>query len=115
MTLWKPVRHIFVWAGIGLLALLQLTFTIVQFQQLLLRYRAEQLMADMHQIRLHQSTWADAQRLMHRWGAWGNYEGSCTVESCHYQIILEDSLSSSQTVLGDKLFIWLAQHYAFDI
>ncbi len=38
----------------------------------------------MHQIRLYQSTWADAQRLMHRWGAWGHYDGSCTAADCEY-------------------------------
>ena len=34
----------------------------------------------MHQIRLYQSTWADAQWLMVRWGAWRHYDGSCTAE-----------------------------------
>jgi hypothetical protein len=33
----------------------------------------------MHQIRLYQSTWADALRLMHRWGSWGHYDGTCTL------------------------------------
>jgi len=39
-----------------------------KFQQHLLRHRAEQLIADMHQIRLYRSTWADAERLIDRWG-----------------------------------------------
>jgi hypothetical protein len=43
----------------------------------------------MHQIRLYQSTWADAQRLMHRWGAWGHYEGTCTAASCKYEIEMD--------------------------
>jgi hypothetical protein len=47
-------------------------------------------MADMHQIRLYQSTWADAQRLMLRWGAWGHYDGSCTAAECRYEINLTD-------------------------
>ena len=46
-----------------------------------LRWRAEQLLADMHQIRLYQTTWADAQRLMHHWGAWGQYDGPCTTSA----------------------------------
>jgi hypothetical protein len=48
-------------------------------------------MADMHQIRLYQSTWADAQRLMHRWGAWGHYDGSCNAKDCRYDISLTDA------------------------
>jgi hypothetical protein len=65
-------------------------FACVQFQQRLLRWRAERLMADMHRIRLYQSTWADAQGLMHRWGEWGHYDGSCTASDCRYQIALTD-------------------------
>ena len=36
------------------------------------------------------STWADAQRLIHRWGAWGDYRGACTQERCSYQIEVDD-------------------------
>ncbi|WP_157466474.1 hypothetical protein [Edaphobacter aggregans] len=71
------------------LSLVLLTFLAVQIQQRMLRWRAERLLADMHQIRLYQSTWADAQRLMHRWGAWGHYDGSCTAESCKYEIEMD--------------------------
>jgi hypothetical protein len=53
-------------AALAALAVVLLTFAVVQFQQRLLRWRAERLMADMHQIRLYQSTRADAQRLMRR-------------------------------------------------
>jgi hypothetical protein len=74
----------------ALAALAVLLLALVQFQQRLLRYRAERLMADMHQIRLYQSTWADAQRLMYRWGAWGHYDGSCTAADCRYEIEVGD-------------------------
>lgn len=84
------------------LTLILLTLAEVQFQQRLLRYRAEQLMADMHQVRLYQSTWADAERLMHRWGAWGNYDGTCTAAECVYQIALTDYSYSRIS--------WLMQH-----
>jgi len=50
--------------ALAVLAVVLLLFAVVQFQQHLLRWRAERLMADMHQIRLYQSNWADAQRLM---------------------------------------------------
>jgi hypothetical protein len=79
-------------AGVAVLAVVLLTFAAVQFQQRLLRWRAERLMADMHQIRLYQSTWADAKRLMHRWGAWGHYDGSCTAAECRYVIEVGDPI-----------------------
>lgn len=72
------------------LALVLLAFAVVQFQQNLLRWRAERLMVDMHRIRLYQSDWADAQGLMYRWGAWGHYDGSCTPKGCRYAIDLKD-------------------------
>jgi hypothetical protein len=77
-------------AGLAALAVVLLTFVAVQFQQRLLRWRAERLMADMHQIRLYQSTWADAQKLMYRWGAWGHYDGSCMALDCRYVIEIGD-------------------------
>jgi hypothetical protein len=92
---------------IAALALILLTLATVQVQQRLLRYRAEQLMADMHQIRLYQSTWADAQRLMHHWGAWGHYDGTCTAADCRYQITLRD--------ISYTRFGWLMQHGGFQI
>jgi hypothetical protein len=72
-------------AGLSLFLML-ITFLAVQTQLTISRWRAERLSAEMHQIRLYQSTWADAQRLMDRWGAWGHYDGSCTATSCNYTI-----------------------------
>ena len=82
------VRVAYLASGV-FLSLVLLTFLAVQIQQRMLRWRAERLLADMHQIRLYQSTWADAQRLMHRWGAWGHYDGSCTAASCKYEIEMD--------------------------
>jgi hypothetical protein len=76
----------------------------VPLQQQLLRYRVERLLRDMQSIRLHQSTWQDAQGLMSRWGAWGHYDGRCTELSCTYKIDLEDGLSGlTESVLGGRL------------
>ncbi len=91
MTLRKWTLRALKWAGVSLAALILLLAIGVQAQQWLLRWRCERLMADMHQIRLYESTWADAQRLMNKWGAWGHYEGSCTAQDCHYQITLGNS------------------------
>ncbi len=89
MTFRKWVVRFVLVAGGAVLSLVLLAFLAVQIQQRMLRWRAERLLADMHQIRLYQSTWADAQRLMHRWGAWGHYDGSCTAESCKYEIEMD--------------------------
>jgi hypothetical protein len=43
-------------AALAALGFVLLAFAAVQFQQWMLRWRAERLMADMHQIRLCQST-----------------------------------------------------------
>jgi len=93
--------------GVTVLALILLSLAAVQFQQRLLRHRAEQLMADMHQIRLYQSTWADAQMLMRRWGAWGHHDGSCTPKDCRYSIDLKDVSFQSMGAGG-----WLWHHPA---
>ncbi len=90
MTLRRWAVRIASLAGGLFFSLLLLTFLAVQIQQRMLRWRAERLSADIHQIRLYQSTWADAQRLMHRWGTWGHYNGSCTSESCTYNISLSN-------------------------
>jgi len=92
---------------IAALALNLLTLAAVQFQQRLLRYRAEQLMADMHQVRLYQSTWTDAERLMQRWGAWGHYDGTCSAAECRYQIALTD--------ISYSKFWWPMQHGGFRV
>ena len=62
----------------------------IPIQQRIFRSRAEHLLADMQALRLHQSTWQDAQTLMHRWGAWGHYDGQCTPSACKYTIMLTD-------------------------
>ena len=95
--------------GIGLF-LIVLVFAAVQIQQWMLRWNAKRLLADMHQIRLYQSTWADAQRLMHRWGAWGHYDGACTAASCKYEIEMDSSALYSPRVLPQTWLHWLFLH-----
>ena len=109
MTFRKWAVRITHLAGGLFLSLVLLTFLAVQTQQRMLRWRAERLLADMHQIRLYQSTWADAQRLMHRWGAWGYYEGSCTAASCTYQIEFRSLISYNRHVPPAWL-VWLLKH-----
>jgi hypothetical protein len=80
--------------GFALLALIAGLAVFVQIQQHILRWRAERLLADMREMQSHKSAWADAQKIMTRWGAWGSCEGSCTREKCGYTIVLEDTLST---------------------
>jgi len=86
---------------------LLLVFIVIKVEMLLLCYRAERLMADMHKIRLYQSSWADAQELMRRWGAWGNYDGSCTAASCRYTIRLADDSGAVSCLFASNPVQWL--------
>jgi hypothetical protein len=88
-------------------AVVLLAFAFVQIQQRLLRHRAERLLADFQAIRLGQSNWEDAQRLMRRWGAWGHYEGTCTEAGCSYQIRLWDD----GTLIDSRLSDFFAKHW----
>jgi hypothetical protein len=109
MTFRKWAVRVACVTGLVALSLALITFLAVQTQQWMLRWRAERLLADMHKIRLYQSTWADAQRLMHRWGAWGHYDGSCTAASCKYDIDLY-SIVSSPRVARHAWMVWLLRH-----
>jgi hypothetical protein len=79
-------------AGVVVLALVASLAVFVQIQQRILRWRAERLLADMRELQSHKGTWADAQKIMAKWGEWGSYDGACTAERCNYQIVIEDTL-----------------------
>jgi len=64
--------------------------------------RAERLMADLQALKLRQSNWLEADRLISRWGKYGNYEGHCDASFCRYSIVLE----SPGMTLG-KAGLWL--------
>jgi len=59
-----------------------------EIRQRVLVHRAKALMVDIQSLQDHKSTWADAQRLMTKWGKWGRYEGSCTAVDCMYTVSL---------------------------
>jgi hypothetical protein len=77
-------------AAVASLLLVFAATALVQSQQWLLRWRAQRLLNDIRQIQMGKSSWADAQRLMTKWGAWGGYYGSCTAERCDYHIAMQD-------------------------
>jgi hypothetical protein len=110
MTLRKWAVRVVLFAGAIVLSLVLVAFLSVQIQLILSRWRAERLSADMHQIRLYQSTWADAQRLMHRWGAWGHYDGSCTAASCHYAISMGTIRYSNPNAPKRAWVDWFSAH-----
>lgn len=63
---------------------------LLHIHQRLLQWRAERLLGDLQAIELHKTTWSEAQILMRRWGAWGQYVGTCTAENCRYTITLNN-------------------------
>jgi hypothetical protein len=115
MTFRKWAVRLVLFAGGVVLSLVLIAFLSVQIQQRMLRWHAERLMADMHQIRLYQSTWADAQGLMHRWGAWGHYDGSCTVASCKYEIEMSNIAGYNPRVPRPAWLVWLLTHDRFNL
>jgi len=62
----------------------------VQVSERVMRHRAERLLAEMRGLQVGKSAWADLQRIRTRWGAWGNYEGTCTEEHCDYTVSFAD-------------------------
>lgn len=68
----------------------------------LTRWRMSRLLADYHGIYLTQTTWADAGKVMTRWGKWGHYEGSCSAAECDYTIRVEDVYASWIEKLSEK-------------
>jgi hypothetical protein len=56
--------------------------------QLLLRWRAQKLLANIASLQAGRSTWSDVQPIMKRWDKWSTPKGACIPESCTYQIDL---------------------------
>jgi hypothetical protein len=115
MTFRKWAVRVAYLAGGVVVSLVLVTFLAVQIQQRTLRWRAERLLVEMHQIRLHQSTWADTQRLMYRWGAWGHYDGICTAESCKYRISMTDLSGFDPDTPRHVWVNWLLLHDRFNL
>jgi hypothetical protein len=90
MTRFRNVVRILTWIGTATLAAIIIAAVAVPVQQVLFRHRSERLQADMQSIKLHKTSWADAQGFMRNWGAWGHYDGTCTWTNCKYVIILSD-------------------------
>lgn len=95
---------------VAVLAFCLVALLAVQVEQYLLHWRVQRLMADMHGIHLYQTSWSDVQELMHRWGTWGSYTGTCSAKDCKYNIIL-----TNIDYRPDSLQGWLVYHNAWTI
>jgi len=96
------LRRVLRSGGLILLLLLTLAILGVPIQQQILGCRSERLPTDLRRLNLRESTWADAQQIFTRWGAWGHYDGSCTQRKCLYEISLGD-LVNMHPYLIDRL------------
>lgn len=85
-SVWRIIR----WCLLTPLLIGLAICTAGEIQQRLLVHRAGSLLSDIHSLRLHESNWRDAQRLMTRWGKSGHYDGVCTPEDCFYVITLHN-------------------------
>lgn len=73
----------------------------IQVEQRLLRARTERLLEDIRNLELRRSTWADAQRIYTRWGAWGHYDGSCVASNCNYRVTFVDIFAAHSASIPD--------------
>lgn len=96
MKLSFPWKKIVRWSALTLLGMLLALATWVPIQQQILRWRAERLLANIRAIQMGKSNWDDAQRLMHRWGAWNEQLDNCTEKSCLFRISIDDSSHAFQ-------------------
>lgn len=108
MTSYKWAVRVVAFTVITAVLLSLFAFLAVQTQQHILRWRAQRLLADVHRIRLYQSNWTDAQRLMSRWGAWGHSNGTCTTATCEYEIRIDNSPRHAWQT-------WLLMHDRFNL
>jgi len=86
-----------------LIAIPLVLFASIQFQQRLLRYRAERLHAEIVALQLHPGTFADIQRMQKEWGRFAHYEGECTQHHCIYEIKLLDQYLRMSRSAWDRL------------
>jgi hypothetical protein len=70
--------------------------------QWLFRMRAKAMLEDIKSLQVDHSSWADAQKLMNRWGRCGGWYGNCTAENCEYSIQIHHlSFTAPQFVLEE--------------
>jgi hypothetical protein len=86
--------------AIGVIGFLVLMATILRTQNYFFRQRAERLMADFQTLKLRETRWPDAERLINRWGKFGGYKGDCTAFFCRYSVILESPMTWTESLMS---------------
>jgi hypothetical protein len=77
---------------LALLFVLSVAWISGEAAQLLLRWRAQKLLADIASLHAGRSTWSDAQPMMQKWESCSVPKGPCTTESCTYQVDIIQTL-----------------------
>jgi hypothetical protein len=95
-TLIRTVRRV----GICLVVSFVLLNVFLRVEAYRFQRQAERLMADIQALKLRQSNWLEAERLISRWGKYGHYEGHCDASFCRYSI----GLNSPAMALGNAGF-----------
>jgi hypothetical protein len=75
--------------GIGLVVAFVVFNVFIRVEAYRFERRAERLMADVQALKLRRSNWLEAERLISRWGKYGNCEGHCDASFCRYSIGVE--------------------------
>jgi hypothetical protein len=83
-TLIRALRRV----GICLVVSFVVLNVVLRVEAYRFQRRAERLMADVQALKLRQSNWLEAERLISRWGKYGHYEGHCDASFCRYIIDL---------------------------
>jgi hypothetical protein len=95
-TLIRAARFV----GICLVVSFVVLNVFLRFEAYRFQRQAERLMADVQALKLRQSNWLEAARLISRWGKYGHYEGHCDASFCRYSI----GLNSPGMALGNAGF-----------
>jgi len=67
-----------------------LVFAVIQIQQIIFRYRAEQLLADIQSISMRRTTFDQAGVILSRWSGSGQYAIPCARQHCDIQLSLSE-------------------------
>lgn len=113
MALRKRWRGILRVAVVGMGATLITAMAYVVVQRHISRRQAEQLLADVRELQLRKSTWADAQELKKRWRAEISDDGPCSGTKCRFFVTVDDPFDRLAEILGyeNPIVKWLGWTY----
>jgi len=106
MTLQRLCRTIIKTLAGAVLVLVIGSAAFVAIRQRILRWRAEQLLADVRAIQMGKSTWTDAQEFMNRWNKWSYSADPCIESKCTFGVELQDDLSTLYSAYDRATGIW---------